>query len=59
MPLMQITNSKCAFERIIKKHINLKRKYTNIFKRFIKKQYYNISTRNPNILYLNKLRLLA
>jgi hypothetical protein len=59
MPLMRTTSSKRAFKRIAKKRTNLKRKYTNTFKRLIKKQYYNISTRNPNIPYLNELRLLA
>jgi len=59
MPLMQIISNRRAFKCIVKKRINLKRKYTNIFKRLTKKQYYNISTRNPNILYLNELGPLA
>jgi hypothetical protein len=42
--LMRITNSKYTFKRTIKKRTNLKHKYTNIFKRLIKKQYHNIST---------------
>ena len=59
MPLMQITSNRHAFKRTTKKRINLKRKYTNTFKRLTKKQYYNISTYNPNIPYLDKLGLLA
>ena len=57
--MLLMRTSKRAFKRITKKRINLKRKYTNTFKRLTKKQYYNISTRNPNILYLNELGPLA
>jgi hypothetical protein len=53
MPLMRTTSSKRPFKRT--KRINLKRKYTNTFKHLIKKQYYNISTRNLNIPYLDEL----
>jgi hypothetical protein len=59
MPLMRTTSSRRASKRFTKKRTNPKRKYTNTFKRLTKKQYYNISTRNPNISYLNELRLLA
>jgi hypothetical protein len=53
--MLLMRTSKRASKRTIKKRINLKRKYTNTFKRLTKMQYYNISTRNPNIPYLNEL----
>jgi hypothetical protein len=57
MPLIQTTSSRRPSKRT--KRTNLKRKYTNTFKRLTKKQYYNISTRNLNIPYLDELKPLA
>jgi hypothetical protein len=59
MPLMRTTSSRRPSKRTLKKRTNPKHKYTNIFKRLTKKQYYNISTYNPNIPYLDELRPLA
>jgi hypothetical protein len=43
MPLMRTTSSRRPSKRTLKKRTNPKHKYTNIFKRLTKKQYYNIS----------------